>query len=100
MPRHHCRALLLAAAGVVAASLAAFAATGPQVLTGESEPTAHAAAHSLPASGITGDSARCARFSITVYRACLDHALSHSDQVVSCRGHYEANLSRCRMAGG
>ncbi len=99
MRKHPCRALLLAAAGVAAASLAAFAATGPRALTpGTEAAVIPAGALSLPRSATTDDSVRCARFSITVYRACLDHALSHSGQVVSCRGHYEDNLSRCRAA--
>ncbi len=42
------------------------------------------------------DYERCARFSISVYNACLETAGGNSQKVRSCRSHYQANVVRCQ----
>lgn len=39
---------------------------------------------------------RCARFSLSVYNACLGQAKGDSGKVRGCRFHYHGNLERCR----
>jgi hypothetical protein len=46
------------------------------------------------------DYERCARFSISVYNACLETAAGDTDKVRSCRQHYEGNVVRCQALNG